>query len=126
MKIKIEVSVVELLDKISILNIKVSFVESESVTQELEDLKKIRDLLIQGTLEYEIRLRVINEKLWKIEDRIREKEKLKEFDDEFIELARSVYKTNDERVLIKREINEVYNSPYQEVKSYLHNKLNTL
>ena len=92
----------------------------------MEDLKKIRDLLIQGTLEYEIRLRVINEKLWKIEDRIREKEKLKEFDDEFIELARSVYKTNDERVLIKREINEVYNSPYQEVKSYLHNKLNTL
>ena len=126
MKIYIPVSIGELLDKISILNIKVSFVESESVTQELEDLKKIRDLLIQGTLEYEIRLRVINEKLWKIEDRIREKEKLKEFDDEFIELARSVYKTNDERVLIKREINEVYNSPYQEVKSYLHNKLNTL
>ena len=126
MKIDITVSIGELLDKISILNIKVSFVESESVTQELEDLKKIRDLLIQGTLEYEIRLRVINEKLWKIEDRIREKEKLKEFDDEFIELARSVYKTNDERVLIKREINEVYNSPYQEVKSYLHNKLNTL
>lgn len=126
MKIDIPVSIGELLDKISILNIKVSFVESESVTQELEDLKKIRDLLIQGTLEYEIRLRVINEKLWKIEDRIREKEKLKEFDDEFIELARSVYKTNDERVLIKREINEVYNSPYQEVKSYLHNKLNTL
>ena len=117
MKIDIPVSIGELLDKISILNIKVSFVESESVTQELEDLKKIRDLLIQGTLEYEIRLRVINEKLWKIEDRIREKEKLK---------ARSVYKTNDERVLIKREINEVYNSPYQEVKSYLHNKLNTL
>ena len=126
MKIDIPVSIGELLDKISILNIKVSFVESESVTQELEDLKKIRDLLIQGTLEYEIRLRVINEKLWKIEDRIREKEKLKEFDDEFIELARSVYKTNDERVLIKREINEVYNSPYQEVKSCLHNKLNTL
>ena len=90
MKIDIPVSIGELLDKISILNIKVSFVESESVTQELEDLKKIRDLLIQGTLEYEIRLRVINEKLWKIEDRIREKEKLKEFDDEFIELARSV------------------------------------
>ena len=126
MKIDIPVSIGELLDNISIINIKVSFVESESVTQELEDLKKIRDLLIQGTLEYEIRLRVINEKLWKIEDRIREKEKLKEFDDEFIELARSVYKTNDERVLIKREINEVYNSPYQEVKSYLHNKLNTL
>ena len=126
MKIDIPVSIGELLDKISILNIKVSFVESESVTQELEDLKKIRDLLIQGTLEYEIRLRVINEKLWKIEDRIREKEKLKEFDDEFIELARSVYKTNDERILIKREINEVCNSPYQEVKSYLHNKLNTL
>ena len=49
MKIDIPVSIGELLDKISILNIKVSFVESESVTQELEDLKKIRDLLIQGT-----------------------------------------------------------------------------
>jgi hypothetical protein len=58
----------------------------------------------------------MNEKLWKIEDKIRKKEKEKEFDKEFIELARSVYITNDERARIKKEINEKYNSYYKEIK----------
>ena len=58
-------------------------------------------------------MREVNQKLWKIEDRLREKEKLQEFDEEFIELARSVYITNDERARIKRQINEETGSQYK-------------
>jgi len=69
-------------------------------------------------LEYEYKLKKVNEKLWKIEDKIREKEKKQEFDEEFIDLARSVYKNNDERARIKKEINELTNSKYKEIKLY--------
>ena len=65
-----------------------------------------------------LKLKEINSSLWKIEDKIRIKESLKEFDEDFIELARSVYKINDERSLIKREINLKYNSGIVEEKSY--------
>lgn len=119
MIISIPISVGELLDKISILQIKSLFTNSEYVSKELEDLSLIKSTLTQYTLEHEIRLKKVNEKLWKIEDRLREKEKLKEFDEEFIELARSVYITNDERAKIKKEINEICNSEYQEVKCYV-------
>ena len=67
-------------------------------------------------------LKEINEKLWNIEDRIREKESLHQFDDEFINLARSVYFTNDLRAEVKREINQYTNSSLIEEKSY--NKYN--
>ena len=60
----------------------------------------------------------LNSTLWKIEDKIRVKESLKEFDQDFIELARAVYKINDKRLLIKREINLKYNSRIVEEKSY--------
>ena len=60
----------------------------------------------------------MNEILWKIEDKIRQKEKNKEFDEEFIELARSVYINNDKRSEIKKQINERTNSEYREVKFY--------
>ena len=60
----------------------------------------------------------VNEKLWIIEDAIRSKEKNKEFDEEFIELARSVYFTNDERFVIKNKINNETGSLIQEQKSY--------
>ncbi len=63
-------------------------------------------------------LQSINEKLWVIEDKLRDKEKLKEFDDEFIQLARDVYFTNDERARIKKNLNEVTNSKLVEEKSY--------
>lgn len=56
----------------------------------------------------------MNETLWKIEDKIRQKEKEKKFDEEFIELARSVYITNDERAKIKKEVNEITNSHFKE------------
>jgi len=118
MKINIPISVGELLDKISILEIKSMFTDSDYVTKELEELNLIKSTLTQYTLEHEVKLKKVNEILWKIEDKIRQKEKQQQFDDEFIELARSVYKNNDERARIKKEINELTNSNYKEIKIY--------
>ena len=61
---------------------------------------------------------LINSKLWEIEDKLRVREKNKKFDEEFIELARSVYYTNDERFELKNKINLLSNSEIQEQKSY--------
>ena len=118
MKTIIPVSAGELIDKITILEIKSLFTNDEYVSKELNELNQIKLTLTQYTLNCEVQLKKVNEKLWKIEDRIREKEKLQEFDDEFIELARGVYINNDERARIKREINERTNSEYREVKFY--------
>lgn len=118
MKITIPVSVGELLDKISILQIKSQYTDNEYVQKELQDL-------IQIAKEFDIYdethlylLFEVNSVLWVVEDKIREKEKLQEFDDEFIELARSVYITNDKRAKIKKQINEETNSNYKEIKLY--------
>jgi len=118
MKITIPISVGELFDKISILEIKSMFTNNEYVLKELEDLNQIKNTITQFTLEHMNELREVNQKLWKIEDKIREKEKLQEFDNEFIELARSVYMINDKRAKIKKQINELYNSEYKEIKVY--------
>jgi len=118
MKIEIPVSVGELLDKISILEIKSMFTDNEYVLKELEQLNLIKSTLTQYTLEYEVQLKKVNEKLWKTEDKLRKLEKEQRFDDEFIELARSVYITNDERARIKRQINKITNSTFKEVKVY--------
>jgi hypothetical protein len=118
MVINIPVSTGELLDKITILEIKSQYTTNEYVSKELRELNQIKSTLTQYTLEYEVKLKEVNQKLWKIEDRLREKEKLQEFDEEFIKLARSVYMTNDERSNIKKEINIVCNSDYYEVKLY--------
>ncbi len=114
----IPVSVGELIDKITILEIKSMFTDSEYIKKELEELNKIKSSITQYILEYEIELKKVNEKLWKIEDKIREKERLKEFDDEFIELARQVYITNDQRAEIKKKINIETNSNFREIKLY--------
>ena len=114
----IPISVGELLDKISILEIKSQYTTNQYVSKELDDLNQIKSTLTQYTLEYEVKLKEVNQKLWKIEDRLREKEKLQEFDAEFIELARSVYMTNDLRADIKKRINEETQSTYQEIKCY--------
>lgn len=116
MKITIPVSVGELLDKISILEIKSMFTDDEYVLKELEELNQIKNTLTQYTLEYEIQLKKVNETLWKIEDQLRKLEKEQRFDEEFIELARSVYINNDERARIKRKINEQTDSYYKEIK----------
>jgi hypothetical protein len=118
MKISIPVSVGELIDKITILQIKSFLSDNEYVRKELEELNQIKFTLTQYLLEYEIQLKEVNETLWKIEDKIRQKEQRQEFDEEFIELARSVYINNDKRAEIKKKINEITNSEIKEVKIY--------
>ena len=118
MKITIPVSVGELFDKISILEIKSMFTNNEYVLKELEDLNQIKDTITQFTIEYMNELREVNQKLWKIEDELRELEKKQDFGERFIELARSVYINNDKRAKIKKKINELCNSEYKEIKVY--------
>jgi GTP1/Obg family GTP-binding protein len=118
MIIQVPISVGELLDKISILSIKSQHTNNEYVKKELQDLIKIAQEHQVYDASYVSQLLTINRKLWKIEDDLRVLEKLQTFHQEFIELARGVYKINDERSSIKREINEKYNSYYQEVKCY--------
>jgi hypothetical protein len=123
---KIEVSNGEILDKITILVIKSKMITDpiklKNINNELDELISFLDLVeyesnvIVNSLIKE--LQSINEKLWVIEDKLRDKEKLKEFDDEFIQLARDVYFTNDERARIKKNLNEVTNSKLVEEKSY--------
>lgn len=116
MKIKIPVSAGELIDKITILEIKASLSDDEYIHKELDELKAIKYTLPIIPLGHQIKLKEVNQTLWDIEDKIREKEKKKEFDGEFVELARSVYINNDKRAEIKRKINEEMNSDYREVK----------
>jgi len=116
MLITIPISVGELLDKISILSIKSQHTNNEYVKKELQDLIKIAQEHQVYDASYVSQLLSVNRKLWKIEDDLRILEKSNTFNKDFIELARSVYITNDERARIKKEINEKYNSQYQEVK----------
>jgi uncharacterized phage infection (PIP) family protein YhgE len=118
MKVEIPISVGELLDKITILEIKSMFTNNEYVIKELDELNQIKSTITQYTLEYKVSLKKVNEKLWKIEDKLRQLEKEQRFDKEFIELARSVYIMNDERAEIKRKINELTHSDFREVKVY--------
>ena len=117
--ILIPVSNGELIDKISILEIKKEKIKDKKklnkINYEYNELKKLYD---DKYNEYFIQLKNINLKLWNIEDKIRIKESQKKFDNEFIELARSVYMTNDIRFKIKNNINIMSNSDINEVKSY--------
>jgi len=116
--VSIPISIGELLDKITILQIKAEKTDNNFVHKELQDLTKIASDLGVFEDEYVNRLKDINLKLWNIEDRLRELEKINTFDKEFIELARQVYITNDERARIKKQINDKTNSEYSEVKLY--------
>ena len=124
MKITIPISVGELLDKISILQIKSQHTSSDYVKKELKDLIEIaKQNKVYDEQELQ-RLLEVNKKLWDIEYKLRLIEKQQTDDrvfvfEDFIPLARSVYITNDERSRIKKEINERYNSQYQEVKCYV-------
>jgi nicotinic acid phosphoribosyltransferase len=117
-EIQIPISIGELLDKISILSIKSQYTDNSYVTKELQDLISIAKKHQVYDTSYVSQLLSVNRKLWKIEDDLRVLEKEQRFDEEFIELARSVYKTNDLRAQIKKEINEETQSIYQEVKLY--------
>lgn len=114
-------SIGELYDKISILEIKQSKIEDkEKITHIDNELTKLKQLSIKYPIDESLyfKLKNINNILWDVEDEIREKERDKKFDERFIELARMVYKTNDWRSDIKKEINLKYNSDIVEVKSY--------
>jgi hypothetical protein len=117
-KIKIPISVGELLDKISILSIKSQYTSNKFVHKELQDLIQIAQEYQVYDTSYVSQLLQINHKLWKIEDDLRIFEKSQIFNQDFIELARSVYITNDLRASIKKEINEKYKSSYKEIKIY--------
>jgi predicted nucleic acid-binding Zn-ribbon protein len=118
MRVDIPVSVGELIDKISILQIKSKYTDNEYVRKELNHLIEIatnHNVFNYGDLQ---NLLDVNEKLWNIEDKLRDLEKEQRFDQDFIELARSVYITNDKRARIKKDINEKFNSEYKEIKLY--------
>jgi Family of unknown function (DUF6165) len=123
--ISIPISYGELIDKITILEIKASQILDASklvnVRTELDLLNETwasHDASRVDIAEARGRLKAVNEDLWDIEDRIRLKEKAQAFDVEFIELARAVYFRNDERAKIKREINVALGSLLVEEKSY--------
>ena len=120
----IPVSNGELIDKYTILLIKQEFIKDSNKLKKVEDeinvLKTfVKELIHQYNIEELMnKLKNTNKELWNIEDNIRLKEKAQLFDKEFIELARSVYFTNDKRAEIKNIINEKTNSSIFEVKSY--------
>jgi hypothetical protein len=118
MKITVPISVGELIDKITILQIKSQYSSSEYIQKELHHLTEIANSLSVLNQNYVNELFDVNQKLWNIEDQIRLLEKEQRFDDEFIELARSVYKNNDQRAEIKKKINQETNSDYREVKVF--------
>jgi hypothetical protein len=124
-QVSVPIAYGELIDKITILEIK---------SARIRDAAKLANVRVELDLLNETwhadpasgidivaergELRSVNQALWEIEDRIRLKEKARAFDDEFIELARSVYIRNDERARIKRAINEKLGSTLVEEKSY--------
>ena len=120
---KVEVAIGEIFDKITILDIKLERISDESrltyVQGEkdvLEEALKLEGVEIDSELYQE--LRDINMKIWDTEAGFREKEAEQEFDDEFVQFARLNAKYNDERFLVKKRINEHYDSPVREQKSY--------
>lgn len=108
----------ELLDKITILQIKSKKSNNQYIHKELNELIKIAEDFDVYKQSYLDDLLSVNLQLWDIEDRLRDLEKIQKFDDEFIDLARKVYITNDKRAAIKKQINLETQSAYQEVKLY--------
>jgi len=123
--LKVEIAPGELIDKITILEIKSERMDDpaklENVRRELEILLATRDAELDASGELDdlaTQLKAVNEKLWVIEDDIRDCEAAGDFGETFIGLARAVYQTNDERARLKREINVFLGSEIIEEKSY--------
>ncbi len=115
----------ELFDKITILEIKIENLQEKNALKNVKtEHKQLNKIYNNNFLEDKIArglfndLKKINQQLWDVEDKIRDKERSKKFDEEFIELARNVYFTNDERSRIKRNINKTFGSKIIEEKSY--------
>jgi hypothetical protein len=121
---RVEISNGELLDKFSILEIKMGNITDPAKLTNIENeyrelTSDCTDLLRNSTISsLYAELKSINQKLWVVEDDIRECERRKDFDQEFISLAREVYFTNDERARVKKEINLASGSSLVEEKSY--------
>ena len=129
-KILSEISPGELLDKISILEIKLEKVNDknsqEKIKKEYKILKEIQNSSIELTDKIKNlfkSVKSINLTLWDIEDKLRIHEKNKDFGKNFVELARGVYFNNDKRAKIKSEINEILGSNIKEVKQYVDYKI---
>ncbi len=125
MSLPVPTSPGDFLDKLTILEIKAERIRDAAklanVKRELETLRATwaaSPLAGRDVSRPTAELREVNAKLWDIEDRIREKEAARLFDAEFVELARSVYRTNDRRAAIKRELNVLLGSDLIEEKSY--------
>lgn len=125
MALKVDISVGEFLDKMTILEIKSERIQDstklQNVERELDLLRKTWTDSAFGETDIGANLselKSVNEMLWDIEDQIRRKESAQSFDDEFVRLARSVYQTNDRRAAIKRELNRILGSDLVEEKSY--------
>ena len=124
-KIFTEISAGELVDKITILEIKKNKIsEKEKLIEIQKELLSLNEAFNKSIPEEKLiknqkeKLKEINVKLWDIEEGKRNCEKKKDFGDEFVKLARNVYKFNDERAKVKSEINRILGSNIKEVKSY--------
>jgi hypothetical protein len=127
MLIQAPISLGELIDKITILEIKAVHISDETkrknVTHELTILNQKVDTLLDAAGQAKLQplkkaLKDINQELWVIEDDIRDCERAKDFSDKFIQLARAVYFTNDKRAAVKKDINVAFGSELIEEKSY--------
>ena len=129
MIIKIPISAGELIDKITILEIKADMIDDEHklgiIKKELSLLRKEFDRiehdfpnLTKKINSFMEDLYSINRKLWNVENKLRSMESHREFESEFIEAARKVYKLNDKRAKVKAKINKLFGSPISEIKSY--------
>jgi len=126
-KILSEISAGELLDKISILEIKLEKIEDKNNRKELKKEYKILKEIQNSSIKLDNKIKElfnsikeINIKLWNVEDELRICEKNKDFGKKFIELAREVYFNNDKRAKIKSEINKILGSNIREVKQYVN------
>ena len=124
---KIDASIGEVVDKLTILSIKIDkFKSPDKLANVKKEYKKLSTEMEKAGIALDssefLALKEVNQKLWNIEDAIRIKESKKEFDEEFIELARSVYFFNDERSVIKKQINRKFNSELIEEKEYVEYK----
>ena len=129
-KIQSEVSAGELLDKVSILEIKLKKIKDKDslkqVKKEYKILKQIENSSIPKSIKIKklfLAVKKINIRLWNIEDKLRIYEKNKKFNKKFIELARGVYFSNDKRAKIKLEINKILGSNIREIKQYVDYKI---
>ena len=123
--VTVEISFGELIDKITILEIKLERIgdpeKLKNIRTEWETLTASRDAVVSESLELTAlsgELKAVNEALWRIEDDIRDCERAGDFGETFVELARAVYVTNDKRAELKRQINALLGSRLVEEKSY--------